>query len=349
MSDKTTISNKQTYAFVMRGMILIGIAIRVAEPCDGFAKPIDLSMPVSTNGFSIYRFGDTAKSVLGKPFSPSLDPGPHGEEFTMKNIKDSRFGFDSLHLGFTMESQRLCSMGLCRNFDYDASDSDMLGMVSNVYSWVRSSFGDAVKLNSTFDLHSPPNALYALVENNSFKLIVEASHRQGPCWVMISLHNKHLEDEASVEYNRISNGDAVRADVERRKHVGAWLAPLAYALPLYLIFCLPIILVLMVVYVIVMKVKKLKPLRIVHWIDPIALLVAPYAWGFFEHVGHVKSLSNIFEFAIIGWIWCLCMAVRYIRSAIGIRTYERLYGYITFAIVILSAVMLAIFFPTLPE
>ena len=74
MSDKTTISNKPTYAFLMRCMILIGIAILVADPCYGFAKPIDLSMPVSTNGFSIYRFGDTAKSVLGKPFSPSLVP-----------------------------------------------------------------------------------------------------------------------------------------------------------------------------------------------------------------------------------------------------------------------------------
>ena len=353
MSDKTTISNKQTYALaginVMRDMILAGIVILVADVCLGFARPIDLSMPVSTNGFSIYRFGDTAKSVLGKPFSPSLVPGPHGEEFTMKNIKDSRFGFDSLHLGFTMKSQRLCNIGLCRNFDYASSDFDMLGMVSNVYLWVKSSFGDAVKLNPAFDLHSPPNALYASVENNPFKLTVEASHRQGPCWVMISLHDKYLEDEASVEYNRISNDNAVKADVERRKQVGAWLAPLSYALPLYLIFCFPIILVLMVVYVIVMKVKKLKPLRIVHWIDPISLLVAPYVWGFLEHVGQPKSLSNICEFAIIGWIWCLCMAVRYVRSVIGIRTYERQYGYITFVIVILSVIMLAILFPTLPE
>ena len=353
MPYKTAVSNKQTYALagirIMRGMILPGIAILVAHTCFGFAKPIDLSMPVSTNGFSIYRFGDTAKTVLGRPFSPSLAPGPHGEQFTMKNIKDPRFGFDSLHLGFTMESQRLCNIGLCRNFDYAASDSDMLGMVSNVYLWVKSSFGDAVKLNPAFDLHSPPNALYASIENNPFKLIVEASHRQGHCWVMISLHNKHLEDEASVEYNRISSDDVVRADVEHRKQVGAWLAPLSYALPLYLIFCLPIVLVLMVVYVIVMKARKQRPLRIIHWTDPIALLVAPYAWGFFEHVGQPKSLSNICEFAIIGWIWCLCMAVRYVRSAIGIRTYERLYGYITFAIVMLSAIMLAILFPTLPE
>ena len=166
---------------------------------------------------------------------------------------------------------------------------------------------------------------------------------------MISLHDKHLEEEASAEYHHISNDKAIRADVERRKQIGAWLAPLLYAIPLYLIFCLPIVLVFMAVYAIVMKVKKQKPLRIIHWTDPIALLVAPYAWGFFEHVGQTKSLSNICEFAIIGWIWCLCMAVRYVRSVIGIRTYERLYGHITFAIVILSAVLLAILFPTLPE
>ena len=353
MSGKTNIANKQTHALagmhVMRGMILTGISILVADVCYGLAEPIDLPMLVSTNGLSIYRFGDTAKSVLGKRFSPSLVPGPHGEEFVLKDIKDPRFGFDAMHLGFTMESQRLCNIELCRNFDYGAGDSDMLGIASNVYLWVKSSFGGAVKLNPAFDLHSPPNALYASVENNSFKLRLEASHRKGPCWVMISLHDKHLEDEAVVEYNRISTDETVRADVERRKQVGAWLAPLSYALLLYLIFCLPVFLVLMVVYIAVMKVKKKKPFHIIHWTDPITLLGAPYAWGFFEHVGQTKSLSNICELAIIGWIWCLCMAVRYARSVIGIRTHERLYGYITFAIVILSAIMLAILFPTLPE
>ena len=162
MSGKTNIANKQTHALagihVMRGMILTGISILVADVCYGFAEPIDLPMPVSTNGLSIYRFGDTAKSVLGKRFSPSLVPGPHGEEFVMKDIKDPRFGFDALHLGFTMESQRLCNIGLCRNFDYGAGDSDMLGMVSNVCLWVKSSFGDAVGLvvYKTHDLDEVP-------------------------------------------------------------------------------------------------------------------------------------------------------------------------------------------------
>ena len=311
--------------------------------------PIDMSSYISTNGIGNYRLGGRASQILGKQFSPSLVPGPHGEEFVLKDIKDPRFGFDALHLGFTMESQRLCNIELCRNFDYGAGDSDILGMVSNVCLWVKSSFGDAVKLNPAFDLHSPPNALYASVEDNSFKLRVEASHRQGPCWVMISLHDKHLEEEASAEYNRMSSNETIRADVERRRQAGAWLAPLSYALLMYLIFCLPVFLVLMVVYIVVMMFRRQKPLLLIHWTDPLALLVAPYVWGFFEHVGQTKSLSNICEFAIVGWVWCLCMAVRYVCSVIGIRTHERLYGYITFAIVILSAIMLAILFPTLPE
>lgn len=321
----------------------------VAGTCHGFAMRMDLAVPLSEKGIGQQRFGMTATEVLGKPFSPSLVPGPHGEEFVIKDIKDRRFGFDSMHLGFTMESQRLCSIGFIRGFDYAASDSEMLGMVSNVYSWVKSSFGDSVKLNSAFDLHSPPNALYASVENTLFKLLVKASHRQGPCWVMISLHDKQLENEALTEYGRISSEGAVRADVERRKQAGAWLVPLSFALLPYLVCCLPVALVLTVVYLIVMKVKKRKPLHVVHWIDPITLLVAPHVWGFFEQVGQPKGLSNICEFAIIGWIWCLCMAVRYARSVMGIRTYEHLYGYITFAIVILSTMMLAILFPALPE
>lgn len=325
------------------------IILFAADICHGSAMRMDLSVPLSENGIGPRRFGLTASDVLGKPFSPSAVPGPHGEEFIMRDIKERRFGFDSLHLGFTMESQRLCSIGLCRNFDSAARDSDMMGIVSNVYSWVKASFGEAVKLNPMFNLHSPPNALYASVENDSFKLRVEASRRQGPCWVMISLHNKRLEDEASTEYNRLSRDESFMADVERRKRVGVRFAPLFYALFFYLVFCLPLALALMIAYVLVMKAKKQKPLRIIHWIDPIALLVAPYVWGIFEHIGQPKSLSNLCEFAIIGWIWCLCMAVRYVRSAIGIKTYERLYGYVTFFVVISSAMMLAMLFPTLPE
>lgn len=320
-----------------------------ADTCHGLNMHIDLSTPLTEKGVGALQFGLTASEVIGKPFLPSLVPGPHGEEFVIEEIKDARFGFNFLHLGFTTESQRLCNMELCRNFDYTTCDYDMLEMVSNVYLWARSSFGDAVKLNPTFDLHSPPNALYASVENKALSLRVEASHRQGPCWVMISLHDKHLESEASAEFDRISRNEEVKADLERRKQIGAWLAPLLWALMCYLIFCLPIILCLMIVYVIVMKVKKQKPLRIIHWIDPVALLVAPYVWAFFGRVGPTKSLANIGELAIIGWIWCLCMAVRYVRSAIGRRAYERLYGYITFVVVILSAMMLAMLFPTLPE
>lgn len=329
-------------------IFLTGIVTLNSYACFGFARAIDLSIPVTTNGISIYTFGDTAKNVLGSPFSPSLVPGPHGEEFIMENIKDSRFGFDSLHLGFTMESQRLCNIGLCRNFNYASSDYEMLEMVSNVHSWVKSGFGDAVKLNPTFNLHSPPDALYSSVETDSLSLQVRASHRQGPCWVMISLNNKLIEGEASEEYDRLSNNEAVRAEVERRKKAGAWLAPLSYALPLYLICCLPVFLVLMVIYAIVM-IKRQQKMRLIHWIDFITLLVAPYAWGFLEHVGQRKSLSNIVEFAIIGWAWCICMAIRYAMSIMQKKTFERCYGYLTFAVVVLVAALLAIFFPSLPE
>lgn len=329
--------------------ICCATSLLAAGICHGSTMNIDLPVPLSGKGIGHLRFGRTAAEVLGKSFSPSGVPGAHGEQFIMKAIKDPRFGFDYLHLGFTMKSQRLCNVGLCRNFSCSASDSEMLGMVSNVYLWVKSGFGDAVMMNPSFDLHSPPNALYASVEKGPFNLRLEASHRQGLCWVMLSLQDKHLESEASEEYDLVMRDDKIMSDIKRRRQVKAWLAPLSHALLFYFVSCLPVILVLMIVYVIVMKVRKQRPIRIIHWTDPVALLVAPYAWAYFGLFGPAKSLSNICEFAIIGWIWCLCMAVRYVCSAVGIRAYERLYGYVTSAIVILSAIMLALLFPTLPE
>ena len=109
------------------------------------------------------------------------------------------------------------------------------------------------------------------------------------------------------------------------------------------------IIYMLIIYVIAMKVRRAKSLKILHWTDPFSVLIAPYVWGLFEHVGHGKSLSNIVDFVIVGWGWCLCMAIRYGMSIMGRRSCERYYGYITFVIVILFAISMAILFPILPE
>ena len=336
---------------VMSSIVLFAMAMLGTCACPGFARSIDLSMSISTNGFSTYRFGDAAESVLGKPFSPSLVPGSNGEEFLMKDIEDSRFGFDSLHLGFTMESQRLCKLGLCRNFDYAVADTEIYGMLTNVFLWIRATFGDSVKVNPSFDLHSPSHALHAKVETGSLELRLEASRRHDVtmAWLMMSMIDKRLVEEASVEYDRISKDEAVKAEVAKRKNRAAWLAPLSFATPLYVVCCLPIFLVMMIVYVITMRMRKMKPLRILHWTDPFALLFAPYVWAFLEHVGQAKSLSNIVEFAVIGWAWCLCMAVRYMMSIMGRKKHERYFGYVTFVAVMLFAALMATLFPALSE
>ena len=317
----------------------------------GCSEPIDLSCPLSNSGFGPYHFGATATEAIGKQFSPSLVPGPNGEECMMKGIRDPRFGFDSLHLGFTMQSQRLCSLGLCRNFDYAVADAEIYAMLTNVHLWIAKTFGASVKTNPSFDLHSPPNALYAKVESDSLELRLEASRRTDAmmAWLMMSMSDKHLLNEAGIEYDSISKDESIKEEVAKRRDRANWLVPLFYAMPLYVVFCLPVFLLLLTVYVITMKVRRTKSLKILHWTDPFALLVAPYAWGYFEHVGQTKSLSNIMEFVIIGWVWCFCMAIRYAMSIMGRRSYERYYGYITFAIVVLFAISMAILFPTLPE
>ena len=337
-------------SFAIFRMVIIA-AIFAVLGCSESITPIDLSCPLSNSGFGPYHFGMTATEAVGRPFSPSLVPGPNGEEFMAKGIKDIRFGFDSLHLGFTMKSQRLCDLGLCRNFDYAVADAEIYTMLTNVHLWIGKTFGASVKTNPSFDLHSPPNALYAKVENDSLELRLEASRRKDAmnAWLMMSMSDKQLLKEAGIEYDRASKDETIKEEVTKRKDRAKWLAPLSYATSLYVVFCLPIFLLMLIVYVITMKVRGVKSLKILHWADPFALLVAPYAWGCFEHVGQTKSLSNIMEFVIIGWVWCFCMAIRYTMSIMGRKSYERYYGYLTFAIVVLFAISMAILFPTLPE
>ena len=317
----------------------------------GSYSEINFSSPLLRKGLKHCLLGDKAEIIIGKPFKPSLVPGPNGEEFIMKSIKDPRFGFDSLHLGFTMESQRLCSLGFCRNFDYSTSDQEIYNVLTNVFEWVNATFQDSMERNKSFDLRTPSQSLYAKVDTEMLELVIEASKRNDVpmAWLMMSMKDKQLIREASIEFDRVSNNPAIKADVKRRKDAASLFAPLAFAIPMYTICCIPLFLVLVVIYIIIMKKQKKKICHILHWTDLCALLVAPYTWAFFEHIGQPKSLSNIFEFAIIGWIWCGCLTTRYILTIINRITYRRYYGYVTFCIVIIFSILMSICFPTLPE
>jgi hypothetical protein len=317
----------------------------------GSYSEINFSSPLLRKGLKHCLLGDKAEIIIGKPFKPSLVPGPNGEELIMKSITDRRFGFDSLHLGFTMESQQLCSLGFCRNFDYSTSDQEIYNVLTNVFEWVNATFQGSIERNKTFDLRTPSQSLYANVDTEMLELKIEASKRNDVpmAWVMISMKDKQLIHEASIEFDRVSNSPTIKADVKKRKDVASLFAPLIFAIPLYIICCMPLFLVFVVIYIIIIKMQKKKICHILHWTDPCALLLAPYTWAFFEHIGQPKTLSNIFEFAIIGWIWCGCLAARYILIIINRITYWRYYGYATFLIVIIFSIMMSICFPTLPE
>lgn len=330
---------------VCAGLVLAAISAQ------GFDRNVNLLSPIAADGILGFRFGRTAEAMLGKPLTPSLDPGPHGEQSIRKDIKEPRFGFDSLHLGFTMESQRLCSLSLVRSFSYSEKDAAMLGMASNVCAWLVASFGATVKQNAEFDLRSPPHALYASLETDALELKLEASRRPdvSMAWLSLRMLDKRLANEASAEYARLSCDEAVRAEVEGHRRRLLWFAPLLYAMLLYAVCCLPVFLVLLVAYLIVMKVRRRRPILAFGWFDPLALVLSPYVWACLEGVGQPKSLANIVEFAVIGWTWCLCLAVRYALSAAGNRRFERFYGSATLLLVFSAAAFLAAFFPTLPE
>ena len=333
-----------------RHVVCVGLVL-AAISAQGFDRNVNLLSPIAADGILGFRFGRTAETMLGKPFSPSLEPGPHGEQSICRDIRDPRFGFDSLHLGFTMESQRLCSLSLVRNFSHSESDAAMLGMASNVCAWLVASFGVAVKPNAGFNLRSPPHALYASLETDALELKLEASRRPdvSMAWLSLRMLDRRLAKEASAEYARLSCDEVVRAEVEGRRRRLLWFAPLIYATLLYAVCCLPVFLVLLVAYLIVMKVRRRSPIRAFGWCDPLALVLSPYVWACLEGVVQSKSLANIVEFAIIGWTWCLCLAVRYALSAMGCRRFERFYGAATLFLVFSVAALLAAFFPALPE
>ena len=118
----------------------------------------------------------------------------------------------------------------------------------------------------------------------------------------------------------------------------------------YAFFCLPVFLLLRLAFAVVWKVRGISPPRVLGLADAAALLAAPFVWGALEHVGQGKSLSNLaIELAVIGWVWCLCLGVRYFLATKDVPRRPGSGGLPTLAAVLLAAALLAVFFPVLPE
>ena len=116
-----------------------------------------------------------------------------------------------------------------------------------------------------------------------------------------------------------------------------------------LLAVLPIFLLVVLGTAVVCRIRKLPMPRVLCWLDALTLLLIPVVWSAFEHVGAPKSLANLIELIYFGWFWCLCLLVRYILAAKGKLRSPRTAAWLTLVLVLVAAILSAIFFPCLPE
>ena len=116
-----------------------------------------------------------------------------------------------------------------------------------------------------------------------------------------------------------------------------------------LFITLPVFLLLRLACVIVWKMRKIHPPQALCWPDALTLLLVPFVWSALEHVGAPKSLANLCEWLYVSWLWCLCMAVRYVLASKGKLRHPLRAAWITLAVVLSATALSAIFFPCLPE
>lgn len=118
---------------------------------------------------------------------------------------------------------------------------------------------------------------------------------------------------------------------------------------LFLIFALPVFLLLRLTCAIVWKIRDIHPPRTLCWPDVLTFLLVPFVWSDLEDVGESKSLANLSEWIYLAWLWCLCMAVRYILASKGKLRHPLRAAWITLAVVLSATALSAIYFPCLPE
>ena len=332
------------FAFV--GIVLVVCVCAVWPEC-----PKDMPATIASDSFFGFKLGDECEASLWESRRRHGQIGPHGERCDTLRVQGLPAGLDTLTVGYTPKSARLCCLTALKSYEPNVTDAEVMADLVTLYDVVGVAFSNGVVRNPSFDLHNPPCALYASVENASLRLTIRASRRPDAIcnWSELHVENEELLEVADRECRELQEEGRdpfVRSEAEKR--VGmllSWGSAIMFVLAGAL---LPFVLSL-VLQGVVCKLKHLHMFVVLSWWDVLAIALVPILWGLLEHVGESKSLSNLIEFPIIGLIWGACYATRTVLvcRANSPKTWRG--GLITLVVLSVTTALMSIFFPGLPE
>lgn len=336
---------RRNFSAVLCGLMGVFVGTCLAEAEN---KTLPVITPRSYFG---YRLGDEGGASTKSSLERQGTIGPRGERSLTMDAKGLPAGLDSLTIGYSPKTVRLCCITALKNYDPRVTDTEMIADLESLYGLVKDAFTNEVVKCEDFDLHNPTKALYASVDNSNISLEICASRRSDAVcnWIEFDVADKRLIDLADCECRAMLEEGKDLFREREREGVCSMLFGFCFLACLTFVVAVPLLVLVLIVQGMICLIGHRHMVVALSWPDVLSVLLAPVVWACMQPLGETKSLSNLIELPIIGTGWGLCFAV---RTFIMMRHHpltRRIGSWITFAIMITTATFMGLFFPTLPE
>ena len=105
----------------------------------------------------------------------------------------------------------------------------------------------------------------------------------------------------------------------------------------------------LIVQAVVCKIRRMRMRLALSWWDVLTIVLVPFLWDALKWTGGTKSLSNLIEFPIMGLAWGVCYAIRTAFMCRQVPPRAWVAALVSVCILSAVAVIMANFFPALPE
>lgn len=298
-----------------------------------------------------YQLGGEGDATIKSSLERYGTIGPRGDRRLAREAEGLPVGLDSLTIGYSPKTIRCCCITATKSYGPRVMDKEIFADLEILYGMIKAAFTNEVVKSADFDLHNPPKALYASVENSDISLVIRASRRSDAIcnWIEFDVADKRLVEIADNECSALLKEGKDLFRERERNSIRSRLISFGMLAYLVLMGAVPLLVLAVIVQGGICLFRHWHMSVALSWPDILLILLVPLVWGLVQQWGLTKSLSNLIELPIIGAVWGLCFTARMFLIMRHPSLTRRAGSWLTFAVMIAISVLAGLFFPALPE
>ena len=305
---------------------------------------------VSTNSFFGFELGSVINDK-DKAISAIANLGDKGEAVVSKRVGGLPAGLDNLKLHYTAKTGRLYRIAAQKAaFDKPMTKEQMLADAEAVIAIFTNAFPNSVEYSDRFEPSISTRNWYATCTAGNLELNLCVYRYERSQWIDLEVSDESLLELARTEYGQVVKHDS-SGMIEHGfvYNVASFLSSMLVTHILQGVgIAISLTLVLLIQGVCCLAMKRKMEFWF-SWPDIVSLFLPLFLWCSLEQSGNGKSLSNLIELPILGSVLGGCYGIRMLLGSVFRKPTVFVGSLATVPVVVIVAILMAYFFPCLPE